>query len=425
MKSDGADTRRHFLKGLGALLAHSACVSHADAVVSASRNNKVEYGRDTLGVGIRSRYVDNNNGVTMHVLEAGFEVPGRRCVVLLHGFPELAYTWRNQLLPLAAAGYHVIAPDLRGYGRSTRAPVQFDDDLLPYTWLNRVSDVLGLVRALGFERVAAVVGHDWGGPTAAWCALVRPDVFQSVVLMSTPFGGSSTLPLNSANIHRTPDAVDIQQALAALPHPRQHYWWYSATRGANENMWHAAQGVHDLLRATYYYKSADWPGNKPFALKAWAAAELARMPTYYIMDRDEGIAETMAAHMPSLAQIAACRWLTEEDLQVYSTEYTRTGFQGGLNSYRIVVDSRFDAELNSFSGRAIDVPAMFIGGAHDWGVYQLPGAFEEMQRGACKRLLGVHLIQGAGHWTAEEQPLQVNQLLIEFLHRSVAASSQA
>jgi pimeloyl-ACP methyl ester carboxylesterase len=425
MKADSADTRRHFLKALSVLLAHSAFASPVNAAASMGRNNQVEYGRDTLGAGIRSRYVDNNNGVTMHVLEAGFEHPGKPCVVLLHGFPELAYTWRNQLPPLAAAGYHVIAPDLRGYGRSTGVPVRFDEDLLPYTWLNRVSDVLGLVRALGFERVAAVVGHDWGGPTAAWCALVRPDVFQSVVLMSTPFGGPSTLPLNSANIQRTPVAdVDIQKALAALPHSRQHYWWYSATRGANENMWHARQGVHDLLRAMYYNKSADWPGNKPFALKAWTASELAKMPTYYIMDRDQGIAETMAAHMPTPAQIAACRWLTEEDLQVYSTEYARTGFQGGLNSYRILIDSRFDSDLNSFSGRTIDVPAMFIGGARDWGVYQLPGAFEKMQRGACTRLLGVHLIQGAGHWMAEEQPSQLNQLLIDFLHRAATAPSR-
>ncbi len=388
-------------------------------------NESVVYGKDTLPPGIRSRRINNNNGVTMHVLEAGFEHLGRPCVVLLHGFPELAYTWRNQLLPLAAAGYHAIAPDLRGYGRSTDVAVRFDDDLLPYTWLNRVSDVLGLVRAMGFERVAAVVGHDWGGPTAAWCALVRPDVFQSVVLMSTPFGGTGTLPLNSANIHRKPAVdVDIQKALAALPHPRQHYWWYSATRGANENMSHGRQGIHDLLRAMFYYKSADWPGNKPFALSAWTASELAKMPTYYIMDLNEGIAETMAAHMPSQAQIAACRWLTEADLQVYATEYARTGFQGGLNYYRVLTDPRFDAELNSFSGRTIDVPAMFIGGARDWGVYQTPGAFDGMQHGACTHLIGVHLIDGAGHWMAEERPQQVNQLLIDFLHRAAATPSR-
>jgi pimeloyl-ACP methyl ester carboxylesterase len=407
---------------LTALAAISAAsfpdLATSDSPTPRLRNESVEYGKDTLPRGVRSRRVDNNNGVTTHILDAGFEVPGRRCIVLLHGFPEIAYTWRNQLLPLAAAGYHVIAPDLRGYGRSTNSPVQFDDDLLPYTRLNRVSDVLGLVRALGFEHVAAVVGHDWGSPTAAWCALVRPDVFQSVVLMSTPFDGPDTLPLNSANKHKAPLAVvDIQKALAALPHPRQHYWWYCASRGANENMWHAQQGVHDLLRATYHYKSADWPGNKPFALKAWTASELAKMPTYYIMERDQGMAGTMAAQMPSQAQIAACRWLTDDDLQVYSTEYIRTGFQGGLNYYRVLTDSRFAPELRSFSGRKIEVPAMFIGGARDWGVRQSPGVFEGMQRGACTRLLGVHLIEGAGHWMAEEQPLQVNQLLIDFLNR--------
>jgi pimeloyl-ACP methyl ester carboxylesterase len=178
---------------------------------------------------------------------------------------------------------------------------------------------------------------------------------------------------------------------------------------ANEYMWHAPQGVHDLLRAMYYYKSAVWPGNRPFALKAWTAPELAKMPTYYVMDLDEGIAETMAAHMPSQQQIAACRWVTDADLEVYSTEYTRTGFQSGLNSYRILVDSGFDAELNSFSGRTIEVPAAFIGGAR-LGVYQSPGAFEGMQHGACPHLLGVHLIEGAGHWMAEEQPEQVNRL---------------
>jgi pimeloyl-ACP methyl ester carboxylesterase len=192
---------------------------------SAGKNQNVEYGRDTMPLGIRSRRIDNNNDVTMHILEAGFEIPGRPCVVLLHGFPELAYTWRHQLLPLAQAGFHAIAPDLRGYGRSAPTAAAFDDDILPYSLLNRVSDVLGLVRALGYEKVAAVVGHDWGAPTAAWCALVRPDVFRSVVMMSTPFGGPPTLPLNTANTPGTPiPDGDIQQELATLSPPRKHYW---------------------------------------------------------------------------------------------------------------------------------------------------------------------------------------------------------
>lgn len=107
-----------------------------------------------------------------------------RAVVLLHGFPELAYTWRNQLLPLANAGFHVIAPDLRGCGLTAPRPVSFSDSLVPYMVLNRVSDILGLVRAIGYESVACVVGHDWGGPAAAWCARTRPN-FVHALLMSS------------------------------------------------------------------------------------------------------------------------------------------------------------------------------------------------------------------------------------------------
>ena len=193
-------SRRRLLHGAGALLVNSALASTPGIPQppDIARNDDVEYGKDTLPAGIRSRYVDNNNGLRMHLLEAGFEEPGRPCVVLLHGFPELAYSWRNQLLPLARIGLHVIAPDLRGYGRSAPRPVAFNDDLQPYVLLNRVSDVIGLIRALGYEKVAGVLGHDWGAPTAAWCALVRPDIFRSVVFMSTPFDGPPELPLGTA-----------------------------------------------------------------------------------------------------------------------------------------------------------------------------------------------------------------------------------
>jgi pimeloyl-ACP methyl ester carboxylesterase len=423
MQTSHAEIRRRVLKALGALAVPCVFGLPVNAA-SPIRNTSVDYGRQTLPAGIRSRYVHNNNGVRMHVLEAGFDGATRPCVLLLHGFPELGYTWRHQLLPLAAAGFHVIAPDLRGYGKSAPTPVRFDDDLRPYELLNRVTDVLGLVRALGYQQVSAVVGHDWGAPTAAWCALVRPDVFRTVVLMSTPFGGTSTLPLGDAGRrHSRSTEIDIPKELAALPHPRKHYWWAYAARGANEDMWHAPQGVHDLLRALYFYKSADWKGNRPVPLKSWAAAELATMPTYYIMNRDQGIAETMAAHMPSPDQVAACRWMTEQDLQVYSHEYSRTGFQGGLNSYRVLTDSRNDDELNAYSGRTIDVPALFIGGAEEWGPRQSPGTLEAMQNGACTRLVGVHFIDNAGHSIPEEQPDKVNALVIDFLRRAPRDSS--
>jgi pimeloyl-ACP methyl ester carboxylesterase len=410
-------TRRDALGSLVTALAYIGLAERARAGgPDATLNRLVEYGQRTLPAGIRSRYVDDNNGLRMHLLEAGFETPARRCLLLLHGFPELAYTWRHQLLPLAAMGFHVVAPDLRGYGRTATVPVSFDDDLLPYSMLNRVSDVLGLARALGHDKVASVIGHDFGGPTAAWCALVRPDVFQSVVLMSTPFSGPPSLPLNSVNGAKTRvGAFDIEKELAALPRPRKHYWWYYSTREANGDLWHAPQGIHDLLRAYFYYKSADWKGNQPFALKTRTATELAKLPTYYVMDLNQTIAQTVAAKMPSANEIAACRWMTDKDLDVYSSEYARTGFQGGLNAYRVLTSPVDYDELRTFSDRTIEVPSCFIGGAHDWGVRQSPGAFEEMQRGALSRLLGVHLVEDAGHSLAEEQPERVTRLLIEFL----------
>src|SRR4030081_1199349 len=154
---------------------------------------------NVLPSGIRSRFVDNINGLRMHVLEAGFETKGRACVLLLHGFPELAYSWRKVMPALAAAGYHVIAPDQRGYGRTTGWDGNYDGDLNSFRLLNLVRDALGLVSALGYRFVDAVVGHDFGSSVAAWCALVRPDVFRSVVVMSAPFAGPPQLPFNTAD----------------------------------------------------------------------------------------------------------------------------------------------------------------------------------------------------------------------------------
>jgi pimeloyl-ACP methyl ester carboxylesterase len=377
-------------------------------------NGDVAYGATTLPVGIRSRFVDTHNGVTLHVLEAGFQSADTRpCVVLLHGFPELAYSWRKVMLPLADAGFHVVAPDQRGYGRSGGTDVTFDDDLAPFTLLNHVRDTLGLVFALGHRSVAAIVGHDYGSPVAAWCAVARPDIFNSVVLMSAPFEGT---PPTSP---RTGSGLNILDDLAALKPPRKHYHWYYSTRDANQDMWRCAQGVHDFLRAYYHFKSADWSGNAPFPLAAWSAEELAKLPRYYVMDLEPTMAETVAPEMPSAAQIAACTWLSDEELKVYSSEYTRTGFQGGLQSYRIGTHPEYRAELRLFAGRTIDVPAAFIGGASDWGVYQRPGRLERMQTEVCTQMRGVHLVEGAGHWVQQEQPEAVSALLVRFLSEQV------
>ena len=179
------------------------------------------------------------------------------------------------------------------------------------------------------------------------------------------------------------------------------------------------QGIHAFLRAYYHCKSADWTRNKPFPLASWTAGELAKLPSYYVMDLDKGMAETVAPEMPSAAAIAACKWLTEDELLVYSTEFGRTGFQGGLQWYRCGTDSRFSAEIETYSGRTIDVPSCFIAGKSDWGVYQRPGNLERMKSSACTHMTGVHLLDGAGHWVQQEQPEKVSKLLIQFL-RSLA-----
>ena len=391
------------------------------AIVGTDIASLPPYGNGTLPPGVRSRAVANVNGMTVHMLEAGFEESGRPAVLLLHGFPELAYSWRKVMPPLAAAGYHVIAPDQRGYGRTTGWDDSYDADPDPFRILNMVRDAIGLVYALGYRSVAAVVGHDAGAPVAAWSALIRPDIFRAVTLMSSPFAGVPSLPFNTANGAALPRPAptddELDAELAKLDRPRKYYQNYQRTRGANDDMLHAPQGLHAFFRAYYHYKSADWKGNKPFRLKARTAEEMAKIPTYYVMDKDKGMAATVAAEMPSAAEIAACKWLTDAEVGVYATEYGRTGFTGALQGYRVRrgADPKSIAEMHTFSGRTIDVPSMFVAGKSDWGVYQTPGAVESMQASACTRMVGFHLLDGAGHWVQQEQPEQVSSLLVGFL----------
>jgi len=359
-----------------------------------------------LPAGIRSHFVEGNNGLRMHVLEAGDpQAPG---LMLLHGFPELAYSWRKVMLPLADAGYHVMAPDQRGYGRTTGWDPDYDGDLASYHLLNLARDALGVARALGHETVD-LAGHDFGSWVAAWCALVRPDVFRSVAMMSAPFTGPPGL---------APAAADpIHAELAALPRPRKHYQAYYCTREADRDMTGCAQGLHAFLRAYFHAKSADWTANRPHPLAAWTAPELAKMPTYYIMDLHEDMAQTVAHEMPSREAIAACRWLTEDELAVYSAEFGRTGLQGGLQWYRARVEPPLPRLFQLFAGRKIEVPACFIAGKSDWGVYQRPGSLEDMRDKGCARFQGVRLVEGAGHWVQQEQPEAVVRVLLEFFAR--------
>jgi pimeloyl-ACP methyl ester carboxylesterase len=405
-------SRRRFVKSVAStVVAGVVAPDRARAsIVRTDFTMSPPYGNGTLPPGIRSRLISNVNGLSVNVLEAGFDKPDRPAVLLLHGFPELAYSWRKIMLPLATAGYHVIAPDRRGFGRTTGWDDAYDGELDAFSSPNMVRDAVALVAALGYRRVSAVIGHDAGSPVAAWCSLIRPDIFTAVVMMSAPFSGPPAMvPAEAAS------GGSIDDQLAVLSRPRKYYMRYYTTREANHNMKDAPQGLHAFLRAYYHYKSADWKPNKPYPLKARTADELAKMPTYYVMDLDKGMAETVAPQMPSAAEIAACKWLTEDELDVYSAEYRRTGFQGGLQAYRCIFDPKLIAELRLFSGKTIDVPSCFIAGKSDWGVYQTPGAVETMQNSACTHMVGFHLIDGAGHWVQQEQPEKVSGLLLQFL----------
>ncbi len=367
--------------------------------------------RDRLPAGIVSRRLDNGNGLGVHVLTAGDDDPRRPLALLLHGFPEIGFSWRRMMLPLAQAGWFVVAPDQRGYGLTQGSDDRFDSPLERFGILNLVRDQLGLLRALGRERVDLLVGHDFGSPVAAWCTLIRPDVFASVALMSAPFGGPPDWPAPDGTSRIS--GID-HAALAALARPRKHYQWYYSTPHANADMMSSAAGVHGFLRDYYHAKSADWAGNSPCRLNSWAADELARMPDYYIMGLADTMPEAVAPARPSTREVEQCTWLPDADLAVYSAIYEARGFQGGLQWYRCATGTVQRDQLRLFAGMTIRQPACFIAGTGDWGVWQKPGEFDLMARRACTDFRGAHLIEGAGHWVQQEQPDRTVAHLLDF-----------
>ena len=365
-----------------------------------------------LPIGIRSRFVDGVNGLRMHILEAGQTSASAGSILLLHGFPELAFCWRRVMPLLAAHGYHVIAPDQRGYGRTTPDPVSYGDPIAPYSLFNLAGDMVALLGSLGLNGVEAVVGHDFGSLVAGACALARPDLFRRLALLGTPFTGA---PAIGTRLGAPPAEDPIHAALLALPSPRRHYLTYYAGPEANDDMWTCAQGVSNMLRGYYHHKSADWSNNRPHPLGTWSAEQLALMPSYYIMPADQTMAEITAAHMPSKEQVETCSWLSEADLAVIAGEFVRTGFQGGMQWYRSAMRGDMARGLGLFAGRRVECPTLFVAGEGDWAAHQTPGAIDAMSAHLAHEPISPRFLAGAGHWLQQEQPGWVAEELIAFL----------
>ncbi|KAI0035833.1 alpha/beta hydrolase fold protein [Vararia minispora EC-137] len=371
---------------------------------------------------ITQSYV-NVDGLNVHILGAGS--PADPLILLLHGFPELSYSWRKTILPLAAAGYHVVAPDMRGYGRTCTQPVAYDDNLAPFRPIAIVRDIVALVAALRVSTVHAIVGHDMGSLVAGNCALLRPDLFKRVVCISVPFTGAPryTVPPDHHNtprgIIRPPPLLPlISRALGALDPPRKHYTVYFSSPSADADMRNAPGGLHGFMRAYYHVKSADGPANEAHELDVEKPIEAiaAALPEYYVMRAERDMPGSVLPHAPSLAAVAENRWLPEDELAVYVDEYARTGFQGGLNGYRCATDpsGAWSADLLAFSGKTVEVPAMFLAGKKDWGTWQFPGAVKLMESEFAKMEGRFILVDGAGHWVQQEQAEAVVKHLLGF-----------
>jgi pimeloyl-ACP methyl ester carboxylesterase len=285
-----------------------------------------------------------------------------------------------------------------------------------FSLTNIVRDAVTLVHALGYREVHCVVGHDFGAVTSSMCALIRPDFFKSVVMMSHPFKAPAVLPFNLAHGEGSPPAlpVDMPAELANLPEPRKHYKWYNSTERSAGEWSSPAQGLQDFLRGYLHVKSADWKTNKPHPLKEWSAEEVAKMPYYYILPLDKTMPETIADLMTTEDASATKRWMSDEDLRVYVQEWSRTGFQGGLNFYRTTTDPSKMRDVEMFAGKKIECPSTFLSGAQDWGNYQQPGAIESYPE-SCSDFRGIKFIDGAGHWPQQEQPEKVVEELLAFL----------
>jgi pimeloyl-ACP methyl ester carboxylesterase len=314
------------------------------------------------------------NGLQMRIAEAG----SGPLVIMCHGFPESWYSWRHQLRALSEAGFHAVAPDMRGYGGTDR-PVEIEK----YTLLHLVGDMVGLLDALGAER-AVIAGHDWGAPVAWHAALLRPDRFRGVIGLSVPFRPRGPTVPTSA-MPKTDEAL--------------FYQLYFQPPGVAEAEFERDTG--ETIRKVLYSASGDAPRGETIAAPGSSVG---------MVPRSGGFLSRMAnpSSLPS--------WLTEADIEFYAGEFKRTGFAGGLNWYRNI-DRNWEL-LAPFAGKLVTVPALYVAGDRDLVV-----AFRGMDQlipnlsKYVPQLRKTIMLPGCGHWTQQERPAEVNVAIIEFLNQ--------
>jgi pimeloyl-ACP methyl ester carboxylesterase len=301
------------------------------------------------------------NGIEMFVLEQG-EGP---LVVLCHGWPELSYSWRHQIPALAAAGFRVVAPDMRGFGQ-TSAPA----DVGAYSIFDNVGDIVALVACLG-EKQAMVVGHDWGAPVAWHCAMFRPDVFTKVAGLSVPppFRGRGR-PLE---LLREGGVTDF-------------YWQYFQTPGIAE---------------------AEFERDIDLTMRTLLGRGIS-VPSHLHIREGKGFLGDMVANRP------LPDWLSEADIAYFAALYRKSGFRGGLNWYRNI-DRNWELTA-PWQDAQIHQPSLFIAGSNDSVITGLIGAKRVNELGrVLPNLKQKLIIEGAGHWIQQERPDEVNAALVAFL----------
>jgi pimeloyl-ACP methyl ester carboxylesterase len=313
---------------------------------------------------ITHRYIETN-GTRLHIAEAG-QGP---LIVLLHGFPECWYTWRRQLIALAAAGYHVVAPDQRGYGQTGSSR----ENIEKYTRLHLAGDIIGLLDALGEQRTV-VVGHDWGAVVAWDLAMMRPDRVRGVVALNYPY-----LPRG-----------ETYQNITSVPGGTFYSYYFQQPRAEAE----MEQNVRLFLRKFYYTVSGEAPEQ---VSAAFSVVPNGMRFVDCLSDTDR---------LPD--------WLTEQDLDYCAQQFEQTGFRGALNWYRAM---QLNWELMGvWTNAPILTPALYIMGERDV-VTSFPG-YEQVVANMVAlvpQLKEPLLFPGCGHWTQEERPEELKNALIAFL----------